>query len=102
MIDTARPLMFWQYNNGNNTAFFELKFLDDYFNNGGGNFVATPRPVNYYLWGAGGASYYGSSNSQGRLDADPITNASFDVTQGLPLNTATVRPNSVTTLSDSP
>lgn len=96
MLDSARPLLFWQYDNNNQTALNSLKFIDEYFNNIGGNYVATPRPVNYFLWGAGGASYYGSTNPQGRLQADPVTNPSFDVTQGLPLNTATVRPMSVT------
>jgi hypothetical protein len=104
MGDDARILMFWQYNNSNNIAHNELKFLDDYFNNGDGNpngqARPTPRPVSYYLWGAGGAAYYGSGNPQGRLATNPITNAGFDLvnagTAALPLDAATPRPTNVT------
>ena len=32
-------------------------FLDNYYNNTDGNHVATPHPVNYYLWGGGGSAY---------------------------------------------
>lgn len=39
-----------------------LTFLDDWYNNGDGNHVTTPRPVNAYLWGAGGAGYYDGIN----------------------------------------
>ncbi|MBX7106652.1 MAG: hypothetical protein K1X57_21435, partial [Gemmataceae bacterium] len=95
MGDDARVLLYWQYNNNNDTAIHSLKFLDDYFNNSGGNFVANPRPVNYYIWGAGGASYYGSSNPRGLLATNPIDNPSFDITGGLALGTAHPRPTTV-------
>lgn len=95
MNDRIRPVLYWQYNNANNTAFNALQFLDDYFNNGRGNNVATPRPLSYYLWGAGGASYYGSGNSRGTLASDPITNPSFDINGSLPLNQTNLRPTSV-------
>lgn len=32
-------------------------FLDIYYNNGAGNFVATPRPISSYIWGGGGSGY---------------------------------------------
>ena len=68
----VRPLLEWQYDNGNGTASIPLTFLDTYFNNGDGRaHVATPRPVNYYLWGGGGAAYYGANNGNGLTDLLP-------------------------------
>jgi hypothetical protein len=44
------------------TAQSQLDFIDEYFNNGDGTkHVSTPHPVNYYLWGAGGANYFSDS-----------------------------------------
>lgn len=41
------------------TAQTQLGFIDDYFNNSDGQtHVSNPKPVSYYLWGAGGANYY--------------------------------------------
>lgn len=49
----------------------------DYFNNGDGiAHVATPRPVNYFFWGGGSASYYGAVNGYGTTDQ--LTNSSFE------------------------
>jgi hypothetical protein len=73
----VRPLYEWQYGNYNATASTPLKFVNDYFNNGDGlTHVATPHPVNYYIWGGGGASYYGAVNSYGVTDQ--LTNSSFE------------------------
>ena len=91
MISRIRPLLYWQYNNTVMAA-DELKFLDSYFNNGDGlSHVATPHPLKYFLWGAGGASYYSSTNIPGTMGNDPITNGGFDA-NGLPLGQASVRP----------
>ena len=77
MGSRVRPLYEWQYSDDNATASAPLKFIDDYFNNGdGGNHVATPRPVNHFFWGGGGASYYGAVNGYGTTDQ--ITNSGFD------------------------
>jgi hypothetical protein len=44
------------------TAQSQLDFIDEYFNNGDGTqHVSTPHPVNYYLWGGGGANYFSDS-----------------------------------------
>ncbi|MBX9625751.1 MAG: hypothetical protein K2X82_18270, partial [Gemmataceae bacterium] len=68
----VRPVYEWQYDNANGTASTPLTFLDAYFNNGDGKpYVATPRPVNYYLWGGGGAAYYGANNGNGLTDLLP-------------------------------
>lgn len=92
LMPRVRPMFFWQYNNANLTAAHELKFLNDYFNNGDGiTHLATPRSPNYYFWAAGGASYYGSGNANGTMTLDPIVNRSFD-TNSLPLGQASLRP----------
>lgn len=73
----VRPLYEWQYANANGTASNPLVFLDNYFNNGDGKaHVATPRPVSYYLWGGGGAAYYGATNGNGLTELLP--NPGFD------------------------
>ena len=73
----VRTLYQWQYENQNNTASSPLKFVDDYFNNGDGiSHVATPHPVNHFIWGGGGATYYGAANAYGTTDQ--LTNPSFE------------------------
>jgi hypothetical protein len=58
-----RPIDEFQYDNLNQTASTALEFIDEYYGLGGAKqFVPVPHPVNYYLWGCGGASYYGSNN----------------------------------------
>ncbi len=61
-----RPVMMGQYANPR-IPLHTLHFLDAYFNNATGQHVADPRPVNYYLWSYGAASYYGSDNPYGLL-----------------------------------
>ena len=58
MMTRVRPLLEWQYNDGSGTASFALSFIENWYNNADGNHVATPRPVNYFLWGGGSAAYY--------------------------------------------
>lgn len=72
-----RPYHGYQYANANQTAEIPFDFLDDYFNNGAGNFVADPHPVNYYIFAAGGAGYYSSGNPSG-LTEGAIPNSSFE------------------------
>lgn len=72
MHTRIRPMYEWQYANTNNTAYKGLKFAEEYFNNGDGlTHVASPYPVNHYLWGGGGATYYGSSNGWAVTDILP-------------------------------
>jgi hypothetical protein len=66
MMTRVRPLYEWQYANANSTADLALTFADNYFNNADGKpHVATPNPVSHWLWGGGGASYYGAVNGNG-------------------------------------
>jgi hypothetical protein len=79
MGDRVRVLLEYQYDNQQLTATESLKFIDQYFNNGdGGNHVADPHPVKYYLWGAGGPSYFGSSNPRGVVNSIPVAGGSFE------------------------
>ncbi|MCX6896953.1 MAG: PA14 domain-containing protein, partial [Verrucomicrobia bacterium] len=72
-----RPVFEWQYADANFTASTPLKFGDDYFNNGDGiSHVATPHPLNYYVWGGGGATYYGAANGYGVTTQ--LVNSSFE------------------------
>ncbi len=77
MMTRIRPVYEWQYTNAQGSADYALTFADDYFNNADGTeHVANPHPVNYYLWGGGGATYYGAVNSEGisPLMPDPTFN----------------------------
>ncbi len=77
MLSRIRPLYEWQYDNANNTASYALTFANDWFNNGNGaSNVAQPHPVNYFIWGGGGASYYGAVNGYGVTDLLP--NSGFE------------------------
>ncbi|HAT10267.1 MAG TPA: hypothetical protein DCS97_06680, partial [Planctomycetes bacterium] len=77
MGSRIRPLYEWQYGDYNSTASVPLKFIDDYFNNGDGLVhVAKPHPVSYFIWGGGGASYYGAVNSYGVTEQ--LTNPGFE------------------------
>ncbi|MFM1768200.1 MAG: hypothetical protein RJA22_729 [Verrucomicrobiota bacterium] len=76
MMTRVRPLYEWQYANDNDTARLALTFADRYFNNGDGRpHVPNPRPVRHWLWGGGGATYYGAANGNGLTDLVP--NPSF-------------------------
>ena len=60
---TVRPLLEFQAGDGQATGSTQLQFLDSFFNNSDGvSHVGTPHPVNYFLWGAGGATYYTSND----------------------------------------
>ncbi len=66
MGSRVRTLYEWQYANLNDTAGLALTFVDRYFNNGDGQaHVAQPHPVSRWLWGGGGATYYGAVNGNG-------------------------------------
>ena len=61
----VRVLLEYQGDNANGTATSSYVFLDGYFNNRDGEHVKEPRPAKYYIWGSGGATYYGTGNSYG-------------------------------------
>ena len=58
MMTRIRPVFEWQYGNAQGGAENGLGFLEAYWGNADGrSHVATPYPVNHYLWGGGGAWY---------------------------------------------
>ena len=58
LLTRIRPVLEWQYGNGQAWAQNELGFLEAYWGNADGlPHVATPYPVRHYLWGGGGAWY---------------------------------------------
>jgi len=63
MMTTIRPIFEFQYANAQNTAVDGFDIMDRYYGNGDNiAHVAVPRPVSYYFWGGGGATYFGSGN----------------------------------------
>ncbi|GCE13499.1 sugar-binding protein [Tengunoibacter tsumagoiensis] len=73
-----RPLLEWQYGNAQDTAHTELSFLDAYYNNGDGTqHVSNPHPVNYFLYGGGGAAYSGVKNASATT-IDDMYNSGLD------------------------
>ncbi len=57
MMTRFRPVLAWQPNNGQATASNQLSFIQKYYGTSKWGY-ANPHPVNYYLWGGGGALYY--------------------------------------------
>ena len=90
MGERVRVLCFGQYHmNLMNTM---LQFLDTYFNNGDGQaHVADPHPPSYFLWGGGGAIYYGCKNKFGFMEKEVISNGGFEEVK-VPEGTAALRP----------
>jgi hypothetical protein len=78
-INRVRPIFMFQYDNGASCV-DALQMLDDWFNNADGKkHVANPQPINTYLWGGGGASYYGASNGMGTQNAIVPANPGFEI-----------------------
>jgi len=77
MGDRIRILLFDQYGfYGNQLG----QFLDNYFNKTDpkSTYTGAAHPVSYYVWGGGGAIYYGSNHSTG-IDPDiALANGSFE------------------------
>jgi hypothetical protein len=81
MGNQVRVLFEYQYDNQQFTAVQGLQFIDEYFNNGEGNqHVADPHPISYYIWGAGGAAYFGASNPLGFVTGVTVPGGTFDST----------------------
>ena len=68
MIARVRPVLMSQLSNAGAVLFDQTKMMLDYYNNLGGNFVATPHSPNYYFYGAGGSGYYYPATSVSTLD----------------------------------
>lgn len=72
MLNTVRPILAWQYGNGNDTANQTSIVLDGYFNNAKGNFVSNPTPIRNYIYGGGSAMYYAPTSALNELTVDKI------------------------------
>ncbi|GCE15862.1 hypothetical protein [Tengunoibacter tsumagoiensis] len=72
-----RPILEWQYGNAQDTANVELSFLNNYYNNADGQHVSNPHPVNYFLYGGGGAAYSGVKNASAST-IDDMYNSGLD------------------------
>ncbi len=89
--DRARVFCFGQYDGGlMNTI---LQFLDNYFNkaNPASTHAGEPHPPSYYIWGGGGAIYYGCNNKFGLMEKEPMANGGFEDVD-VPDGTAELRP----------
>ncbi|MHB1157986.1 MAG: PA14 domain-containing protein [Phycisphaerales bacterium] len=73
-----RVVIEYQYNNSQGTAFNAFNFIDGYYNNGTGDHVPNPHPVNYYVWGAGGATYFGVGNPHGLQNEIQFKDGGFE------------------------
>ena len=80
MNNRIRPLMEFQYANAQETAKGSFTFLDSYYNNGDGEHVKDPHPIRYYVWGGGGAAYYGVGNGEGEQSETALKDLSFEDT----------------------
>jgi hypothetical protein len=71
----VRPVLMYQYDNNNNTATNALNFIDRYFfrTDPASTFSGTPRPVSWYLFGGGAATYYASADRYGLDSMHPLT-----------------------------
>lgn len=79
MGNSVRVLLEYQYYNLQDTAYTQLGFINNYFDNGDGQqHVTTPHPVGYYLWGAGGPSYFGFVHADGAQSAITVADSSFE------------------------
>ena len=75
----VRILYEYQYDDLQNTASQGLAFLDHYFNNADGEkHVSDPHPVNYFIWGSGAATYYGSGNPHGTQTKVSVPDGGFE------------------------
>ncbi len=75
----VRVVLEYQYDNLQDTAMESLRFIDNYFNNADGKqHVSNPRPVSYYIWGAGGASYFGATNPRGLVTDFGVPDGDFE------------------------
>lgn len=84
----VRVLLEYQYDNYQDTALSSLDFIDGYYNNRSSNNVRDPHPVSYYLWGAGGAAYYGLRNKTGEQSHTSFRDEGFEAT---PIESKTLR-----------
>ena len=86
MMTRIRPVLEWEYGDSIGTGSDGLKFLEYFYDNADGQaHVATPYPVNHFLYGGGGAWYAQPVNTDADTVAD-IYASGMDLT--LPSTTA--------------
>ena len=78
MNNRIRPLLMFQYADAQETAKQSFYFIDHYYNNGTGENVKEPHAIPYYIFGGGGAAYYGVGNGEGKQDAIVCKDPSFE------------------------
>ena len=78
MNNRIRPLIEFQYANANATAGSSFGFIENYYNNEDGEHVKDPHPLRYYIWGGGGAAYYGVGNGEGEQNDVSFKDSSFE------------------------
>ena len=88
----ARVYCFGQYTAAHMNTM--LQFLDNYFNKAdpASTWAGEPHPPGYYIWGGGGAIYYGCSNKFGLMEKEPIANGGFEGVD-VPAGAAALRPD---------
>ncbi len=91
MGDRARVYCFGQYTASHMNNM--LQFLDNYFNKGDtkSTYEGEPHPPSYYIWGGGGAIYYGCNNKFGLMEKEALTNGGFE-DGDIPTGKAALRP----------
>lgn len=90
MGSRVRVLLQYQYDDFQVTASTSLFFIDEYFGVPRPGFPEA-HPVSYYVWGAGGATYYGLANNTGNQTATALRDASFEDTR-VPADKRVFRP----------
>lgn len=73
-----RPLLEYQYDNDQITAGMSYLFIDNQFNNADADHIAIPHPLRYYVWGSGGATYYGVGNPNGHQNKIDFPDPGFE------------------------
>jgi hypothetical protein len=92
MPERFRPLCFGQYDAGHMNNM--LQFMSNYFGKADpkSTYEGEPHPPSYYIWGGGGAIYYGCSNKFGLMETEPIANGGFEK-MDVPNGVARLRPD---------
>ncbi|MEM1026174.1 MAG: PA14 domain-containing protein [Myxococcota bacterium] len=73
-----RPVIHYQYINHQRTAEASLDFLDTWLWHEARARGQRPVPVSHWIWGSGGASYYGVENKRGLDPEIVVDDASFE------------------------
>ncbi|MBK8477403.1 MAG: hypothetical protein IPL39_14210 [Opitutaceae bacterium] len=101
MGSRVRILYEYQYDDVFGSGSTAFAFIDDYFGNARGTSplpAAAQHPVPYYIWGGGGALYYGAGNPMGyQSDFAGFTNAEFESTALAPGTSSGTVPGWTTT-----